>query len=240
MNNILELGDKYYKEDNYEEAYKCYLEASLNEDPKACLALACMYLYGYYPKRDFKKAIKYFRCAFDYSETEKAACDAIYYLTSESDEFFQDKEAVNLYIELMNYLIEKGMWSACITLGGEYQTGAMVPKDINKAIELFNKAIVHGIDFGYHCLGEIYFKGDGVEKDYEKAYEYFNKVEGLSNVKIYYYAEMYRLGIIFEKDIEKAKELYLKLANDPTNVEYDDLYYNYALDRLNEFYKEEL
>ena len=230
---LTNYGFGYLKSEEYDEAYKCFLEGSLQEDPIACICLGNMYLRGYYPKKDYKKAFSYYKHAFDLKNDESIAWDAIYFITDQIQEIAKDKKAIELYVDYLNYLIEHEMWSICITLGAEYNYGLYIEKDVDKAIELYLMAAEHGIDYGYDCLGELYFEGDGIEKDYDKAYEYFQKSKGdYSNIKKYYYGEMYREGIIFEKNLDKAKEYYLMLANDKKNKEVGDLHYELALDRL--------
>ncbi len=233
--SIFEIGMGAITDNNDEAAYEIFLEGALGDDPEACMGLGIMYLYGYYPKKDYEKAFQYFKTAFELSEDDSIGYISVQYITNAMEEIAENEKGKKYYIEYMDFLLENELWPLYITVAYQYGSGDIYPKDNRKMLEYLQIAADHDIEHAYECLGEAYFLGEIVERDYEKAYEYFMKAnENCSNMKTYYLGEMYRQGIIFEKDIEKAKELYRSITEDELADEFEDEYYCKALERLGE------
>ena len=230
---LYQLGMKYWEEGNCKEAYKCFLQLSLDANPDGCFALANMYLISHYPNIDYENAFYYYKLAYRYSSNEIFVFNSLYYINQKREEIVNNEKASEAYLDYLNYLIENEVWSACIYLAEEYGYGEIVPKDIDQKMYYFRMAGEHGEEYGYDCLAEMYFIGNEVEKDYQWAHAFFEKSTGsTSNIKPYYYGEMYRIGLIFEKDIEKSKEYYRSIVDDKR--EYRDMYSSIAKSRLKE------
>ena len=207
-----------------EEAYAYYLEAALSgeDDGKGIFELGIKYLCGEYVDRDYEKAFKYFKMAYEMN----GSLWSVYWVENEIDEIAKDKTGSRLCKEYLDYLLEQGEWDLYITIGQKYGSGKIYPRDVSKQIEYYKKAIDKDIDMGYDCLAEIYFYGKGVERDYEKAYQYLMSYEGATSyVKIFILAEMNRNGLYLEKNAEKAKELYRSIVNDDGVMKSEDMYY---------------
>lgn len=63
---LTQIG-KYYRDSRLlENAYTYFLESALScDDPEAIENLGLLYLYGEYPRRDYEKAFRYLRKAYD-------------------------------------------------------------------------------------------------------------------------------------------------------------------------------
>ncbi len=233
MKSELVKRGRYY--DGYgmhEEAYTYYLEAALyDEDPEAIFELGVKYLCGSYVDRDYEKAFKYFKTAYD----KNNSLESLYYITQEYDELAKDKTGRRLVKEFMDYMLECGQWEMYISIGDEYGTGRIYPLDVSKQIECYEKAIEKGINVGCDCLAELYFEGKVVEQDCDKAYQYLMSYDGYGSFsKPFYLAEMYRKGICVKKDTGKAKELYRSIVDDDVAMKFEDRYYLRACEILEE------
>lgn len=62
-----------------------------------------------------------------------------------------------------------------VDLGGCYEEGEGVEKDVEKAFELYNRAARLGSGYAMACIGEMYENGIYVELDREMAYSWYNK-----------------------------------------------------------------
>jgi len=126
---------------------------------------------------------------------------------TEEDEF--------LYIEAMNFLIEKTKNpNYMLNLGGYYYE----LKNFDLALKYYEMAASYDFEAAYECLGYIWYYGRTGEKNYEKAYYYFDKMRKKGNlVATYKIADMYKNGYFVEKSQEKYEEiieaLYLKVKN---------------------------
>lgn len=93
-------------------------------------------------------------------------------------------------------------------LGGFYEKGLGVEKDIKKAIEWYIKAHKQGYVNSTRRLGILYYQGIEVKKDYKKALSYFNKAAKLEcGISVFYLANMYHKGLGTKKDLYYCLEL---------------------------------
>jgi len=128
-------------------------------------------------------------------------------------------------LRYLNELIDSGELNNYILLADKYRRGSGVPKDINKCIELLNLAISKDVEHASEDLGKMYYEGEGVPQSYEKALELFDSEPDPMVTTRYYTAEIYRLGLTGEIDLEYSKDLYEGIVYDP--IEYaklDDCY----------------
>ncbi len=103
---------------------------------------------------------------------------------------------------------------ACFTLGQWYYNGkGGLPVDKSKAFELQLKAAEREHPFAMFNIGTAYLTSDGVPQNYEQAQYWLWKAH---NANIAYaslnLAKMYMDGIGVNKDLEKAKEIVLKVS----------------------------
>ncbi len=235
MKNELVKRGRYYDGCGlHEEAYTFYLEAALSdEDPDAIFELGVKYLCGSYVERDYGKAFKYVKMAYDINKS----LESLYYITQEYDELAKDKTGRRLVKDFMDHMLECGQWEMYISIGDEYGSGRIYPLDVSKQIECYEKAIEKGINVGYDLLAELYFEGEVVVQDCNKAYQYLMSYEGYESFsKPFYLAEMYRKGICVEKDTDKARELYRLIVDDDIAMKFEDKYYLRACEILEEMY----
>lgn len=225
---LVKKGDYYLSIEMDEEAYVCYLEASLQgTDGGAFYKLGLMYLYGIYVERDYEKAFKYFRISFDMTGRAQGLIDIMLY---EFNEICSDKEGRKNCRDYLDYMLEHGEWCLYVTIGCEYGMGRLYELDYERKIDYMHKAIEKGFNIGYDTLAEMYFEGNGVEQSYEKAYELLMSYEGTaSTTKPFILAEMYRRGLYLKTDLDKAMELYRSVIDDFDEIpEAPDEYYQRA------------
>ena len=66
-------------------------------------------------------------------------------------------------------------------LGGVYEVGLGVQKDLGKAAQFYQKAADQGFADAQVSLGRLYEKGEGVPKDLDKARELYQKAANQGN-----------------------------------------------------------
>ena len=155
---------------------------------------------------DFNKAVLHLRKAVDQGDMGAANDLGVIY---ERNDMFRD--AFKMY-----------EMSACAgdavsicNVGGFYEKGLSVKKDINKAITYFEHAAKLGYSCAYRRLAKLYLYGIGVEKDYKKAMTYLKKGIALErkdkfrscdcvNALAYNYSE----GLGVKKNSKKALKLW--------------------------------
>lgn len=102
-----------------------------------------------------------------------------------------------------------------IKLGKKYLTGNGVPEDDNKAFEYFKQAADMNHPEGLACLGEMYQYGYGCNSDYDKAAWLYQQSADLQCGKGEFrlgwlYLKADNLRVHLRRDVDKAKELYLR------------------------------
>ncbi len=226
---ILEIGIAHRDESDYEYAYRCFQEAALKGEPRAVVSLGYMYLHGNYVKRDYEKAFHYFEAFYEMTGSLEPFTDVV--LDNDNIEgSTEGRKALHDYIE---FLLEKEEWNALILKGDEIRKGVVYEKDSNECIRCYEEAWEHGIHMGIECLGEMYYLGELVETDYDKARYYFEMYDGaVSLLKPYYIAEMHLLGRGYEKNVQKAIEIYESIVETDFPWSHEDEYYKKAMKRL--------
>ena len=234
IDELVRQGKHNRDEQNYEESYECFLEAAIADDPLAIKNLGEAYLYEEGVTRDFDKAFRYLKMAYDMN----GDISFIYNLMVVYDEIKEDRNACEMYMDLLDYLIDHGEWSMLIVKAGEYSEDGICGEDTAKKIELYEKAVKHGLYIGAECLGEMYFLGEEVERDYEKAYQYFTGHDGFESfAKPFYLGIMYEKGMFVERDIKRALQEYKSIVNSNTPMKSGDTYYIKAGKRLRDIVK---
>jgi TPR repeat protein len=126
--------------------------------------------------------------------------------------------------KLLTQLAKKGKPRAMSALGMMHANGHGVPIDFHQARKWFQKAADAGLQEAQVFLGKIYEQGDGVPVDYQEAiYWYESAARDDHDLNEYNYTNgdplahyrlgrMYALGLGFEKNIDKAYELFRKSA----------------------------
>ena len=108
-----------------------------------------------------------------------------------------------------------GYTPALWTLGGMYEKGIGVKKDLKFAIELYKLGAKHETEFCdcSRTLAYCYKHGDGVRKNRRMAFKYFLKAAEKENVDgLYEVGYSYLTGTGVEKDIDKGIEYLCKAA----------------------------
>ena len=165
---LYELAKEYEEQEDFEEAYRYYLEAALaDDDGEAVSKLADMYLNGDYVDIDFDKSAHYFEIALERGYKIPAY---IYILIGSTYE----KESPETAISWYQKAADAGIKYAYACLGEHYYKGDVLPQDYKKAFEFFEKAGNHTITFYY--LGQMYENGYYVNQNIEKAREYYQRV----------------------------------------------------------------
>lgn len=229
---LVEIGAIHYSSYDHETAYRYFLEAALmDENPDAIQNLGFMYLWGYYPRQDYKKALKYFESYY----LMTGECVSVFReILDISNDLVKEKAGREFFRRFIEFLVKNEEWWVYINIADCYGNGDIYPKNIVKKIESLNIAIEHGIKYGNACLGEMYFKGEEVEKNYKLAYEYFLKNDDLSIMPLYYLGKMFEEGLYVEKDEDKAMRLYKKATSFNYPDIKNDLYYQLSAKRLHE------
>ncbi len=229
---LTELGDVYTEEEDFEEAYRMYLEAALAGDADACLRLALFYLYGNeYVDQDYAKG-------FHYLELDYERCDrirggmAIIELNEENSGNEDWNSAFRDYIEFM---IAHEEWHFLIIKGSHMTEGGPYPPDANAKIRCYEEAWEHGVTMGRELAAEMYYLGREVPQDYKMAYDLWQSYEGSASfTKDYYLGEMYYYGRYVERNPERARELFEKVVSDGQELEIEDDFVGKAKERLAE------
>lgn len=122
-------------------------------------------------------------------------------------------EYVNDMLQVQNYNISLPLFDlnkeyaySCYCLGKNYEKGYCVEKNINTAISFYEKAVNKNLCHAIYDLAEIHRN----QQNYQKAYELHMMAfeQGYAH-SINAVGLMYHYGIYVQKDINKAKELYL-------------------------------
>ena len=113
-----------------------------------------------------------------------------------------------------------------VELGGMYQEGEGVKKDIKTAIFWYKKASDLNSSSAQIHIGEIYYKGKGVEQDYQEAIKWYTKAaenknarwwddgDGNAQIKL---ADMYYDGVVVKKDYKQAFKWFMRAAKQDNN-----------------------
>lgn len=179
-------------EQNYDTAIKYYIKAAENGDEQAQMHLAYCYGQGKIVDKDFSKKMRWYTEAAMQGNAEAQYALCLNYLESELKVQKSDRN-YNNFIEWFIEL-EKNERSY-----GHYYY-SMVLKRI---LGLKDSALFCQI--GYHF--DLYTE----EPNYQKAFDWYSKAAEIGSADAEYeLGSYYEKGIVIEKDLEKAIELYMK------------------------------
>ena len=195
--------------DSYEEAFEWFMKAAEKGLAEAQYALGDCYALGYGVEEDWETAYEWFLKSalqgYALGQFEVAEC-----LASGTGVEEDEEKALEWYIKSA----ENGCAMAQVEIGIRHDKKG----NFAEAAKWYEKAALQGDPEGQHNLGCMYLNGEGVPLDYDRAFKLFclaaeQHVGGaICNV-----GYCYEMGYGVEKDVEKANELYLKVADcDPT------------------------
>ena len=226
---LFEQGVQFLHEKDYEDAYTFFLEAAQNNHARSTYELGLLYVYGFYPERNYEKGFHYLNLSLELGE--KGFYED---LIDVEDELIEkkDKEGIQYLRNYLEHMLNKGSMEAAIYIGDRYANGTLYEKNAEMAIHYYKLAAESGINMGYECLGEMYYLGEIVTKDYKKAYEYLTAFDGeCSYLKLYYLGEMYRFGQYVAEDAKKAEKYYRRIVESENPV-CEDMFYGLAIKSL--------
>ena len=208
---LVTMGKCYMEEYDYEMAYRCFLDAALQNNADAILNLGIMYLCGSeVVQQDFVKAFHYLKLDYEMTGIIRTGFD-VSEARIEILESIEGKEAYRDYIE---FLINNQEWHYYIIKGEEYRDNGLYPKSVEEEIKCYQEAWKHGVSMGLECLAEMYYAGRDVKQDYKKAYELLQSYDGSASfTKDRIIGEMYYYGRYLEKDVGKAVEIFKDIIN---------------------------
>ncbi len=163
-----ELGDKFYAQKRYEEAFQWYKKAAENGDVRGISQLSLCYCNGKGVIRDYATSIVYTKKAAEMGHPYAQYHLATHYedgrgITKDSLQAYEwyKKAADNHYDEAAYKVAAYNFWGK----GGH-------AKDYSTAAEYFKKS---SKEYGKYLLGWMYEKGKGVETNLPKAFENYCK-----------------------------------------------------------------
>ena len=112
-------------------------------------------------------------------------------------------------LELFRRAAQVGYGPAQLALGYYYETGTVVPRDLNQSLDLYRKAATQGDPLAGWLIGRRYYIGNGGAPDLDAAIKWFKPAADRNNAFAAYF-----LGrIMADRDYTKAPALY-KIAAD--------------------------
>lgn len=179
---------------------------SVAEDSKAMqiCRLGDDYYNGNGVPQDYDKAVTF------YQEASKLGCDVADYKLG--DCYYFGKGVKQDYKKALEYYYraaEQGNADAQFSIGICYRSGHGVKSDTDMQILWYKRAAEQGNVPAMVNLGVHYYYGDGVPQDYEQAVRYYrmagDDVNAQQNL-----AECYMNGYGVDRDLSKARDIYLK------------------------------
>lgn len=166
--------------------------------------LGCRYYDGNGVKKDFSKALKWFKKAAeqgdDVSQTYLGVCliEAIGIEKNIEEGLFWIRKAV-----------EKGNARAENALGFCFWVGWGMDKDDYQAFKWFKLAAEHGNSAGQHHLAMCYHNGTGVDKNPQEAFKWYNKAASSGGIRsLVSLASCYEDGFGVDVNLDEALRLY--------------------------------
>ncbi len=135
----IQLSLIYEDEGKYDEAFRCYLKASLEYDAEAFYKLGCSYFEGIGVHKDIDEAIKYLLYAV-YFHQKDAFCQLGIILLKG----LGIKQNVELGLEYIRNSAKLNCSQGYFVLAKLYEVGEFVEKDIQQSIVYYQKAIELG------------------------------------------------------------------------------------------------
>lgn len=140
---------------------------------------ASLYEEGECVKRDYSKAVEYYRKAGDMGDAW-----GYFDLACMYDNGQGVPQSDSTAVEYYQKAAELGNADACFSLALMYGDGQGVPQDYQKAIEYYQKAADMGHAVAFLALGVLYENGQGVAQDYDKARRYFQKAVEIGDEEV--------------------------------------------------------
>ena len=195
-----ELGLKYQKRKDYDNAVYWFLKAAEAEYPEAQYEMGCCCRNGYGVAKDEKEAFFWFEKAAQGESSNGQVELGICYANGQGVNK-DDKKAVYWYEKAA----QQGNAFGQNILGIRYETGKGVEKDEGKAVYWYEKAALQGHAGSQNSLGIMYENGKGVDEDKAKAAYWYRK-SAIQNNKFgqFNLGRAYLNGEGIEQDYEKA------------------------------------
>lgn len=139
--------------------------------------LGLLYLTGKMVKKDYSKAVKWFRAGALKGDASAQAALATRYYNGEgvTQDYYQ---AVSWYRKAA----EQEEPPAQYMLGLCYYNGDGVAQNYAEAAKWYKKAAKQGYDDAEYMIGFCYYQGKGVAQDYEQAFNWFRSAANKENV----------------------------------------------------------
>lgn len=165
-----DLGEYYYKNEQYKEARTWYEKAAGQGNPKAVNGMGLMHTFkqGGLPAWH-GTAANYYMSAARHGYTE-AKYNLGYLLEHTADKTLRNFCKAK---EWYQKAIDDGYPQAMFAMGKLYDRGRCGEVNVFKATEWFEKAAKYGNAEAQYELGFNYFNGVGADKDKSKGLEYF-------------------------------------------------------------------
>lgn len=209
--SYLLLARMVFQQKRYKEAIKYYKIAVEKEIDGSYNELANMYLQGQGCDIDEDLACEYLqRGASRNSSSSKIALSNLYL-----EGKYIEKDEEHAY-ELLKEAADQHNANAALKYGKLLYSGnKYIKKDINKAIKYFQIAAKGRNYIAYHNLASIFLESNK-SKEQEEGIQYLNKaIEYNLHPSMFKLGECYENGIGVKKDINKAREYYIRASQNP-------------------------
>ena len=179
----VEIGREYFKNKDYENAFKHFQVAYDNGSIEATYHLGNMYYYGEWVEEDHKKGNEYFlECASNSDTDNDYVIQAMFNIANayyNGDEVEQNIDiAFDWYLKAAN----NGHLTSMLNVGIAYFSGNQgLDQDFNNAMTYLLPVAEEGYDIAQHMVGLLYLAGRGVKQDVETAKYWFNEAAKQGN-----------------------------------------------------------
>jgi TPR repeat protein len=180
-----ENGIEFYKKAQYKDAMDKFMIAAKNNNNKAMLAIAIMYINGDGVKKDQDEALKWF---------EKAANAKNSYAYIKLGNIYAAKEDYKNAFKWFEKAANNGDIKAAYNLGYFYTGGLGVTRDLKKSLQWYEKAAIAGNIDAQLNLGFMYIAGHGTKVDYKKAAYWIKKAKDTGSQKAQTMWDEFKLG----------------------------------------------
>ncbi len=187
VESLVETGNIYYSNKEYEKAFSCYKEAAEQGDEKSQYILGEMYYFGYGVDSDFNKAIIWYRKAAEQGHVDAQVNLGWMYLNGYGVAK-NDSAAFNWY----HRAAVKGLPKAQANLGVMYEKGWGVTKNNSQALMWFRKAAEQGYADAQYSIGYMFEVGKGVVQNDVEAVKWYQKAAEQGQVNA-----QYNLGLMY-------------------------------------------
>lgn len=210
LNEWFESALKYYKEGDYQTAFRLFKKVAEQGLAQAQFNLGLMYYKGDGVTRDAKQAVYWFQKAAEQGESMAQYNLGVMYDKGEG----VTRDAIQA-VYWYQKAAEQGIAIAQFQLGVMYEDGKGVPKDDHEAIKLYRLAAENGYAKAQLVLGNNYFHGRGVPQDDQEAVKWFR----LAAAQGHTLAQgalglMYDLGRGVPQDFRESSKWYRQAAEE--------------------------